>query len=215
MIKMVCLANSWCRGGRCIAGIDLDTGEWIRPITRHGGAFPEATLRFGDHEIAPMDILEMDLAPPTMTTKYQRENRVLNSRVWKLVGRFEAKNLLPYCSRFPTVLHSPGRTVEPAALETLLPEKWRSLELRQVTALRFHPSAKKDNRWIADFKICGPIATHLALPLIDPVATAALASGATLEPECLLTLSLTEPTATPRLNLPELCYKYAAAVIRL
>ena len=37
-IRFLCLAVSRRPGGRCIAGIDLDTGNWIRPVdcTTHG-----------------------------------------------------------------------------------------------------------------------------------------------------------------------------------
>ena len=168
MIRMVCLTNSWQSGGRCVAGIDLETGDWVRPITRHGGAFPEETLKFGEHEVAPLDILEMDLEPPALTTRYQRENRVLNSRVWKLVGQFAARDLLPYSSRFPTVLHSQGRVVEPATLEPLLPEKWRSLELRGGGARSFfaRQEAESVGRRLREFAVrsqrtCGAAADRI------------------------------------------------------
>jgi hypothetical protein len=31
MVKIICLANSWKHGERCIAGINPDTKKWIRP----------------------------------------------------------------------------------------------------------------------------------------------------------------------------------------
>lgn len=34
MARIVCLANSFKKGGRCVAGIDLETGRWMRPIGR-------------------------------------------------------------------------------------------------------------------------------------------------------------------------------------
>ena len=30
--RIICLANSWKIQERCIAGIDIDTGKWVRPV---------------------------------------------------------------------------------------------------------------------------------------------------------------------------------------
>ncbi|MFM8305620.1 MAG: dual OB domain-containing protein, partial [Microcystis aeruginosa] len=30
--KIVCLANSWKLNERCIAGIDISSGNWVRPV---------------------------------------------------------------------------------------------------------------------------------------------------------------------------------------
>ncbi len=69
MVRMVCLANSWRPGGRCVAGIDLETGEWVRPIPKGGSAIPEDDTHFADHELVPLDVVDVELAPATLETK--------------------------------------------------------------------------------------------------------------------------------------------------
>ena len=44
MAQLICLASSWRPGGRCIAGIDPQTGAWVRPVPFHGGAIPEERI---------------------------------------------------------------------------------------------------------------------------------------------------------------------------
>ncbi|EDZ93159.1 hypothetical protein AmaxDRAFT_4043, partial [Limnospira maxima CS-328] len=34
MSKLICLANSRKNNDRCIAGIEISTGKWVRPVTR-------------------------------------------------------------------------------------------------------------------------------------------------------------------------------------
>ena len=50
--NLVILANSVKYSGHCIAGKDLDTGEWIRPIKNHPGPFSNSDLEnlFGNPE---------------------------------------------------------------------------------------------------------------------------------------------------------------------
>lgn len=65
MTRLICLANSRRDGGRCIAGIDIDSGQWIRPIPPGGGAIPEEKTLLGSRLLAPLDVIELELeAPP-------------------------------------------------------------------------------------------------------------------------------------------------------
>jgi len=213
-VKLVCLANSWRPGGRCVAGIDLDTGQWIRPVPNSGGAIPESAIHFGNHELAPLDVIELDVTQPVSTTKYQRENRVIASRPWKLLGVLKPADLLKYCDTSRSILHNSQKVVRPLTLETLPPAQWKSLELREVTTASFSHDPRK-NRWLVDFSTMGRLSTHFSLPMTDPIATEKLNRGGKIGEECLLTLSLTEPIAIPQHDIPELCYKISAAVIEL
>jgi hypothetical protein len=67
-LRFLCLAVSRRDGGNCIAGIDLDSGQWIRPInSKSSGAFSDDELivlepgtgrrRF----LAPLDVLLLEL----------------------------------------------------------------------------------------------------------------------------------------------------------
>lgn len=216
IVRMVCLANSWRPGGRCIAGIDLDTGEWVRPILSTGKAIPEGATKFGNHDLAPLDVIEVDLAPPDFSTRFQRENRVIQSKTWTFTGkRLSNANVLQYCATSSSVLHGHNKVVEPSSLSALQPSAWSSLELRHVTNARFSRDPRKENRWVVDFSTGSPFPTQLSLKVTDPLATATLNAGKAIGADCLLTLSLTEPIAYVQFNIPELCYKLAATVIEL
>ncbi|MFO0968577.1 MAG: hypothetical protein U0793_23720 [Gemmataceae bacterium] len=39
-VDLICLANSWKHGGRCVAGIKIDGSGWIRPV----GSFADGIL---------------------------------------------------------------------------------------------------------------------------------------------------------------------------
>jgi len=221
MIRMICLANSWREGGRCIAGIDICSGKWIRPVPPGGGPIPEKRTIVGRKPLAPLnrkplaplDVVELDLARPTLSTRYQCENCQIQDWKWRVVDRVEAHVLLPYCGKSAIVLHSYAKVVSPLYLESLAPEGWRSLELVHVTNLFFSRDPRKQNRWQARFSLSRTGPEYL-LSVTDPQATERLNNGGRIDKECLVTVSLTEPKKLSH-ELPELCYKLVAAVIEM
>ena len=97
--RIVCLANSRKRGGRCVAGKELlpddRVGGWIRPVSaRH------------DEEVSPqercypdgadpqiLDVIEVSLLRPHPKT-YQQENWLLNPhRCWTKAGQVTWRDL--------------------------------------------------------------------------------------------------------------------------
>lgn len=214
MIRLICLANSRRDGGRCIAGIDADSGQWIRPVPRGGGAIPEEKTFLGGKLFAPLDIIELDVDAPTYTTRYQCENRQLKNWNWRLAGRVDARDVIMYCSQGGLILHGPGKIVEPAELDRLPPVKWTSLQLIHSANVTFEPDPRKTLRWQARFSpgLSGPT---YCLTITDPEATIRLNKREKIKPECLLTVSLTEPKELIEFGKPELCYKIVAAVIEL
>jgi hypothetical protein len=60
---MVCLANSYKHGGRCVAGICLEDGSWVRLRGRAAdGALEPAEYGLDDGgEVQLLDVLEVDL----------------------------------------------------------------------------------------------------------------------------------------------------------
>jgi hypothetical protein len=214
MTRLICLANSRRDGGRCIAGIDLETGRWIRPVPRLGGAIPEERTFLSGKLLEPLDIIEIELDPPTYTTRFQCENRCLKNWNWRLAGRVAPKDIHKYRNNAATVLHGPGKTVEPAELERLPPAKWSSLELVHATNVSFQPDTRKTLRWQAKFSL-GPSGPTYCLTITDPEATVLLNRKQAIKPECLLTVSLTEPKELTEFGKPELCYKLVAAVMEM
>jgi len=71
--RFLCLAVSRRDGGNCVAGVDLDTGHWIRPVnTRFPGAF-------SDHELIVFDMA-------TQKRRFLKPLDTLNLRLGKYVG---------------------------------------------------------------------------------------------------------------------------------
>ena len=214
MVDMICMANSWRPPqGRCIAGIDLNTGKWIRPVPADGGSIPERRARANGRKLALLDIIRLDLEPPELDTKYQKENRCIRSWGWEFVRTADVDEVKKYV-RNRRVLHGTSKVVDPDDLAILPPEKWVSLQLVQSDNVLFERNLKKRNRWNAVFstRALGP---RYELSVTDPVATDRLNKGDQIGGNCLLTVSLTEPIALPQYHLPTLCYKLVAGVIEL
>lgn len=214
MTRLICLANSRRDGGRCVAGIDIDSGRWIRPIPPRGGAIPEEKTFLSGKLIAPLDLIELQLDAPTYATRFQCENRPMQNWNWRRAGRINAGDILKYCIKDNIVLHGPGKTVEPAEMERLPPEKWTSLELIHATNVTFQPDPRTTLRWQARFSTIRPETTY-CLTITDPEATIRLNKKERIKSECILTISLTEPKEFKEYGKPERCYKLVAAVIEL
>ena len=71
--RFLCLAVSRRDGGNCIAGIDIDSGKWIRPINKRP---PNA---FSDHELIVLDIA-------TQKRRFLRPLDILHLRLNKHLG---------------------------------------------------------------------------------------------------------------------------------
>jgi hypothetical protein len=85
---IVCLANSYKHGGRCIAGIDLDSGQWIR---LHGnsadGALCACEYMLDDgSEPRLLDVIEVELHYALPTESHPEDWQIAPKR-WRLVER--------------------------------------------------------------------------------------------------------------------------------
>ena len=96
-VRFICLANSKKLTGRCVAGLRLDSDEWIRPVSRAEGALLRRHYVLDDgKEAAPLDVIEVHVSQHR-PKPYQPENWVLEDKQWKLIERLnpgEAYTLL-------------------------------------------------------------------------------------------------------------------------
>ncbi len=212
MVTMICLANSWRPGGRCVAGIDVDSGKWVRPVPPRMTAIPECRIRMQGRNLALLDVIELDLAPPTFTTRFQCENRLILNWNWRRIRVADMGEVLKYVQEGDAVLYTRGKVVEPARIERLPPEKWASLQLVHGRNVSFEPDPRDDHRWQARFST-GGFGQDYLIKITDPIATVRLNSGRMLAANCLLTISLTEPIQV--FDKPELCYKLAAGILEI
>lgn len=98
--RMVCLANSRKRNGRCIAGRELigdkqTRGEWIRPISnRPGEEVSERERQYEDgSDPNVLDVIDVPLLE-AKPRNYQRENWLLDDKhYWRKHSLFDQERL--------------------------------------------------------------------------------------------------------------------------
>lgn len=138
MTRILCLANSFKRGGRCIAGIDLETNRWIRPIGQgHEGAIRGERLING-MEPELLDIIEIPLGAGADDLGCQPENILLRPGPWRKVGVIEKDDVMQYVEETDRLLHNFEGKVPLNAFESNISKtKLKSLQLIHVTNVRF------------------------------------------------------------------------------
>jgi hypothetical protein len=210
-MQLICLANSWRPGGRCIAGIDRVTGAWIRPVPADNDAIPESRCTVGATALSLLDVFDVDTEMPRETPKYQRENRILKNWNWVVRKRVSRANIEPYIDDSAPIFHNTQDRVVAVLLDQLAPRAWKSLQLVRPRTLRFERDAFDPRRWRVRFK--DRAGNEYLLKLTDPCATRRLDAGERISDGSLLTVSLTRPWCGQDESMLKLCYKVVAGVI--
>jgi hypothetical protein len=90
--KIICLANSYKHGGRCIAGRDYQdgvVGKWLRPVSgREGRELSVAECRYGllRGEVAVGDIADVELARPVPQGHQLENHEIVGAGGWRKLG---------------------------------------------------------------------------------------------------------------------------------
>jgi hypothetical protein len=211
MAKIVCLANSDRPGGRCIAGIDIDTGRWVRPVSRlEHMAITKSMRMVNGREPALLEVLDIPLDDSGPDGGCQPENRHLKPGAWKKVGQWSPRNLRRFCEDPHTILHNHKDRVPPEVFKTLPKAKWRSLQLVDMTYVTFGPDFYGKIRAFFEDGEGYP----LQLPLKDPVLLERVLKGQRVCRHCILTVSMGTPWSHDD-KAPRYCYKLAAGVVEL
>ena len=219
-VEIVCLANSWKRGGRCVAGLRTDGTGWVRPVS----AEPEGALQAKHYQLAwgreaaLLDILNVPLLGP-QPAPHHPEDWLVDTTRWKRCRPVSSQALLKFLeqglSYGPKLLGDCNEKVSHSFLQCHPIAE--SLALIRPEALSWQVRRKSDaeNPKIrAQFVLAG---AFYSLPLTDPVYLHRLASLPNgnyvwdkpgLEP--MLTISLGEPFGQ---NAD--CYKLVAGVVSL
>jgi len=106
---MLCLANSKKEGGKCIAGLDLASGEWVRPVSSlsHGVLYSSDCALEGGALPKVLDVVSVPVFEPE-PQPHQPENWLIAPKQWKLVERMTLDgargHLDPLCVRGPELL---------------------------------------------------------------------------------------------------------------
>jgi hypothetical protein len=219
-VEVICLANSWKHGGRCIAGLRTDGGGWIRPVSTGSGGILQSrhyTLARG-REAALLDVLQICLLNP-QPALHHPEDWLLDAGQWEQSMQFSPSTIRAFLQRNLTVGPELLGNTDGKIAYSLFQQKsaGASLALIQPEAISWliEKSAATGRRKVrVIFALAGGLYN---LPLTDPVwqkRLAALPDGCHSwkegRRELLLTISLGEP-----FGREGYCYKLVAGVIAL
>jgi hypothetical protein len=218
MTRIVVLANSWKHHDWCLAGIDLDTGRWVRPVTDlDDGRVPVNSMKLGGYFPQLLDVLEIPLDSTGPDFGFESENRSILPGLWYLSGRMMPGDIEKYAMQPYYVLHNRKKYVTPAELLRKSFEKRVTLQLIRVDNFEVR-DARKEQMDKPNWK--GIILSgrrKLEVKITDPVFVERLNSGHKPSPSCLLTMSLSMPHKPSGWDEDEepACWKLIAGVIEL
>lgn len=218
--RIVCLANSWKLEERCIAGIDLDTGKWIRPVCDSlypkDGKVPRSVRLIEGREPELLDILEIPLANSGNDFGFESENLSVLAGQWKCLGKAKPTDLLKYCSGVTHILHNSWKYVNPSYLQSLPFLQRRTLQLVQIVSFSVEQrtSSKGNTEWRGTVQSSDG-QRLVGAKITDPQFVQKLDSGYQPTNRCLVTVSLSIPWAPPGWEGEEPCWKLIAGVVEI
>jgi hypothetical protein len=218
MTRIVVLANSWKHHDWCLAGIDLDTGKWVRPVTNlDDGRIPKKYMRLGGHFPELLDVLEIPLHSTGPDFGFESENRTILQGRWLLRNRMTPKDLENYAQRTRYVLHNRGKYVTTRELQRKPFAMRVTLQLIRVDNFIVRDARRETtdkHNWKGTILSGG---RKLDVGITDPVFIERLNSDCKPSPSCFLTISLTMPYKPPDWDEDEepVCWKLIAGVIEL
>jgi len=147
-MKLLCLANSYKEGGKCLAGIQLDAQNrplringrprWIRPVCATTfGQVPNYLCA----EAMILDIIEIDNAD-VCETSYQPENTTFDKDSIRVLGKLERDILDEICDNeaFTTIFGNKGNTITKETIE----EVGYSLMFVKITAFQIRQKKRQN-----------------------------------------------------------------------
>ena len=127
LVDIICLANSYKRGGRCVAGIRADGGGWVRPVasdTSDGQLYFRQYRLPDGSEPQLLDVVAVDLAEPNPAPG-QPENWLIGKTPWVLRHRPAPAELEPLLEaavdRSDLLLGSEHSSIEEAQVDAARP----------------------------------------------------------------------------------------------
>jgi ATP-dependent DNA helicase RecQ len=216
---IICLANSRKHGERCIAGIDVETGRWVRPVSGlDDGRVPRARQIINGKDVKLLDLIRVPLAETGPDFGFESENLSLLTGSWSLAGAVTPQDLRQHCSKAEQILHNDDAHVSLTTLCSLPKEERRTLQLVETTRFSVEntgPSGGGGHKWEGSILTTG--GARLTAKITDPVYVEKLESGHRPADRCLVTVSLGmpyRPEHWPEDQEPA-CWKLIAGVIEL
>lgn len=96
--SIICFANSYRDSGRCFAGKDIKTGEWVRPIcSGDSHSIPRERQKLPDESYPKLlDVIKVPVGKKAslLDAPYQTENWFLDERPWEKIGAYRYEDAL-------------------------------------------------------------------------------------------------------------------------
>lgn len=218
--QLICLANSWKRKERCLAGIEPATGQWIRPVcddrVPEDGRVPQQIRQIEGKEPELLDILEIPLSETCQAFEFERENLTILPGKWRKVGKATPADLFRYCDRSVTILHNSLKYVKISELNALPFHQRKTIQLVRTIQFSIKPrsASQGSSLWKGSFKTVNG-QRLLDASITDPVFAHKLEYGHPIQNDYLLTISLSLPWKPPDWEGEAPCWKLIAGVIEL
>jgi len=216
--RLIVLANSLKHGDSCLAGIEISTGKWVRPVTTLGdGRVRQSDMKLGGRVPQMLNILDIPLDATGPDFGFESENRTILPGPWHLQGRASPNDLLRYVKPSHYILHNHRKYVTVEEMKQRPFAERTTLQLVRVGNFTIRdtksPSKEKHN-WKGVISSGG---RALELSITDPVLCDKLSKGYKLSTSCLLTMSLSMPYKPPewKTDEPPACWKLIAGIIEL
>lgn len=219
MTRIICLANSWKRGNRCIAGIHTIQENWVRVISNlPDGGIPKEMRLIDGQEPALLDVIDIPFATQTRENfEFERENVSILPGEWRRMQKIPPAYLLKYSSKEVSILHNDERYIPLSYLQALPLEKRQTLQL--VKAIEFSVrsiNCRNENRQKWEGTLVTEYGKELTATITDPVFVRRLELGYRPQQTCLITVSLSMPWQPEDWEKEENpCWKLIAGVIEL
>ncbi|WP_186708803.1 dual OB domain-containing protein [Euhalothece natronophila] len=217
LTSIICLANSWKHGDRCIAGINLQTGCWVRPISSlEDGRIPLSMRLINGKEPKLLDIIAIPLAKEGNDFGFESENLSVLPGEWRKQGEVVPKDILRYCQRDHYVLHNHKKYVTVTEITRKPFLQRNTLQLVYVTEFSVEKKLRDtgSNQYQATI-VTANGQTLRRIGITDPVFVQKLDRGEQPNVPCLVTVSLSMPYRPDNWEGDDPCWKLLAGVIEL
>ena len=208
-MEIICLANSYKHQGRCIAGIDRESGQWFRPISElEDGRIPLDNNCIQTGEISILDILSIPI-DSERKSGHETENIGYKNLPWAIIGKAEVANLLQFCEG-DLLYPDYGKSIPYEYLKSQAPV--RTLQLIEVKSFCCLKNSR--GKWRGIIADAQYDFADFDLSITDPIILEKLDREEEINPHCLICLSLGQPWQSD-VNLPLSCYRLIAGVVEL
>ncbi len=164
---IVIFANSVKHGEHCIAGKDLETRKWIRPVsTVQGNELKFKQIQYyrdnSYNESKPLDVVKISFLQEC-PLQHQPENMLISNDIWKNIDPYQFKMIPDDFLDHPETIWGEGRSIQHENIKTEKIKIDQSLFLIKVSNLKLYKNNYQKRR--ASFKYNNH---DYDLPVTDP-----------------------------------------------